>query len=129
MKLRKVKQNKEVGYPTYASYLDNHRRELGMISAGIGLMLVTGCDNATSKTTPEDQKTSKPVVKSVNVLGDMAAPQPCKTTKDSEEKPVKIPGEIVAPTKPNKDCNTVTPEKEPVRLRGKMVAPKPAKNP
>lgn len=114
MKLRKVEKARETGYPTYLNYLKNHKKELGIIAAGVSLLFTPGCDeNKTIRTGGKPQPPiAVPVDKPVTLDGEIAAPIPPKPQNCPNINPPMIKGKMAAP--------------KPVeKKRGEMPAPKP----
>lgn len=140
MKLRKVEKAQEAGYPTYWNYLKDHRKELGIIAAGVSLMLTSGCEE--NKTPAGDSTVnpagipkppiSAPANNDVRLDGEMAAPIPPASQIPPKDTP-KIEGKIAAPASPQTTPVPLKPIDPPtlggkplsLELKGKMPAPKP----
>lgn len=128
MKLRKVENIKETGYPTYLNYLRDHKKELGIIAAGVSLFFTPGCDenkqpNRTAGT--PQPPIVVPVDKPVTLDGEIASPIPPKTQTIPENSPP-IKGKMKAP-EPIKKPGELPPVKPPVNIKGNMPAPAPTK--
>ena len=125
MKLRKVTKAKESGYPTYWNYLRDHKKELGIIAAGVGLLLTPGCEekNKSHRTAGKPKPPiTIPVDKGVELDGDMVAPTPPKPQNGLIEKTPQVGGKIIAP-KPQQVAPPGVPP--PPKIKGKMAAPQP----
>ena len=130
MKLRKVENIKETGYPTYLNYLRDHKKELGIIAAGVGLMLLPGCDenkqpNRTAGT--PQPPIVVPVDKPVTLDGEMAAPIAPKPQTCPAKNTPQIGGKIKPPTPPKTLGRPVAPQ-PPTATRGELPAVKPPEN-
>ena len=122
MKIRKVTKAKESGYPTYSHYLRDHKKELGIIVAGVGLMLTPGCDKKDQNNTNAPKPPIViPVDKGVDVEGDMAVATPPKPQR-CDRNATAVGGKIKAPTPPQ--VRGRCPATKPVVTKGEMPAPK-----
>jgi hypothetical protein len=124
MKLKSVKTVKESAYPTYLNYLRNHKKELSVIAAGVGLLLTQGCkeNNKPDKSSVPKPPIIRPVDKGVDLEGDMATATPPKTQACPTSTPM-LGGKIKAPTPP--PIRGISPAPKPIEIKTKGKMPPP----